>query len=170
MTKAVRCDEFGAAGINPGEARSPAAAEPEARWLLCFRAARDLGHRRCSSGGSSEILRWGNALPARLAGITLGLRAAGRLRRCVTKFRNSYRNQGEKMKSTPAAALTVTNLAESDDRAGAARGTRISAAPMSALTTTHLAERDEHGGTGRGVTMYNEAGKADAVSTAAKPH
>lgn len=74
------------------------------------------------------------------------------------------------MKSTPAAALTVTNLAESDDRAGAARGTRISAAPMSALTTTHLAERDEHGGTGRGVTMYNEAGKADAVSTAAKPH
>ena len=65
------------------------------------------------------------------------------------------------MKSTPAAALTVTNLAESDERSHAGREVRITAA----LTVTPLAERDEHGGTGRGVTMYNEAG-----STAAKPH
>lgn len=70
------------------------------------------------------------------------------------------------MKSTPAAALTVTNAAESVDRSDAGRGIRITAA----LTVTHLAERDEHSGTGRGVTMYNEAGKADAGSTAAKPH
>jgi hypothetical protein len=74
------------------------------------------------------------------------------------------------MKSTPAGALTVTDLAESDDRSDAGRNVQITAAPKSALTVTQLAERDEHGGTGRGVTMYNEAGKADAVSTAAKPH
>jgi len=74
------------------------------------------------------------------------------------------------MKSTPAAALTVTNLAESDDRPGADRNVRFSVAQVPALTVTPLAERDEHGGTGRGVTMYNEAGKADAVSTAAEPH
>jgi hypothetical protein len=73
------------------------------------------------------------------------------------------------MKSTPAGALAV-NFAESDDRSDAGRGIRITAAPASALTVTHLAERDERGGTGRGVTMYNEAGKADAGSTAAKPH
>ncbi len=70
------------------------------------------------------------------------------------------------MESTPAGALTVTNLAESDDRPGPDRNIRITAA----LTATPLAERDEHSGSGRGVTMYNEAGKADAVSTAAKPH
>jgi hypothetical protein len=70
------------------------------------------------------------------------------------------------MKSTPAATRTATNLAESDDRSDAGRGIRATAA----LTVTHLAERDEHSGTGRGVTMYNEAGTADAVSTAAKPH
>jgi hypothetical protein len=75
------------------------------------------------------------------------------------------------MKSTPAAALTVTNLAESDDRSDAGcDGVRIIYAAASPLTVTPLAERDEHGGTGRGVTMYNEAGKADPVSTAAKPH
>ena len=74
------------------------------------------------------------------------------------------------MKSTPAAASTVTNLAESDDRSGAGDNVRITAAPTPALTVTRLAERDERGGTGRGVTMYNEAGTADAVSTAAKPH
>jgi hypothetical protein len=67
------------------------------------------------------------------------------------------------MESTPAAALTVTNLAESDDRSAAGRNVRITAAATSALTVTPLAERDEHGGTGRGVTMYNEA-------DAAKPH
>jgi hypothetical protein len=70
------------------------------------------------------------------------------------------------MEFTPAAALTATNLAESDDRYDAGRGIRTTAA----LTVTRLAERDERGGTGRGVTMYNEAGTADAVSTAAKPH
>jgi hypothetical protein len=73
------------------------------------------------------------------------------------------------MKSTPAAALTVTNLAESDDHSDAGRSTHISAASASALTATPLAERDARSGTGRGVTMYNEAGKADAASTAAKP-
>jgi hypothetical protein len=67
------------------------------------------------------------------------------------------------MKSTPTAARTATNLAESDDRSDAGRGIRATAA----LTVTHLAERDEHGGTGRGVTMYNKAGTADA---AANPH
>ncbi|MDQ7809361.1 hypothetical protein Q5425_37025 [Amycolatopsis sp. A133] len=85
-------------------------------------------------------------------------------------FRNSYRNEGEQMRTTPTAALTVTNLAEPDDRSDAGRSVPIGAAPASALTVTPLAERDEHGGTGRGVTMYNEAGKADPVSTAAKPH
>jgi len=74
------------------------------------------------------------------------------------------------MKSTPATALTVTNLAESDDRPGADRGVKFNVAQGPALTVTPLAERDEHGGTGRGVTMYNEAGKADAGSTAAEPH
>ncbi len=73
------------------------------------------------------------------------------------------------MKSTSAAALTVTNLAESDDRSEAGRGVRVGFAPASALTVTPLAERDERSGTGRGVTMYNEAGKADPGSTAAKP-
>ncbi|MEV6621318.1 hypothetical protein AB0M83_10540 [Amycolatopsis sp. NPDC051106] len=71
--------------------------------------------------------------------------------------------RGKRMKSTPAATRTATNLAESDDRSDAGRGIRATAA----LTVTHLAERDEHGGTGRGVTMYNKAGTADA---AAKPH
>ena len=74
------------------------------------------------------------------------------------------------MKSTPATALTVTNLAESDDRPGADRGVKFNVAQGPALTVTPLAERDERGGTGRGVTMYNEAGKADAGSTAAEPH
>ncbi|RSM50755.1 hypothetical protein DMA12_00955 [Amycolatopsis balhimycina DSM 5908] len=73
------------------------------------------------------------------------------------------------MKSTPTAALTVTNLAESGDRSDAGRGVRVFAAPASALTVTPLAERDEHSGTGRGVTMYNEAGKADPGSAAAEP-
>ena len=71
------------------------------------------------------------------------------------------------MKSTPAAALTVTNLAETDDRPGADGNVKVTVAQTPALTVTHLAERDEHGGAGRGVTMYNEAGKADV---AAKPH
>jgi len=70
------------------------------------------------------------------------------------------------MKSTPTAGLTVMNLAESDDRSDTGRKIPIT----SALTATPLAERDEHSGAGRGVTMYNEAGKADAVPTAAKPH
>jgi hypothetical protein len=74
------------------------------------------------------------------------------------------------MESTSAGPLTVTNLAESDDRSDVGRNVRITAAPTPALTVTHLAERDEHAGTGRGVTMYNEAGKADAGSTAAEPH
>jgi hypothetical protein len=74
------------------------------------------------------------------------------------------------MKSTPTAALAVTNLAESGDRSDAGRSVRKTVAPASALTVTPLAERDEHSGTGRGVTMYNEAGKAGLVSTAAKPH
>jgi hypothetical protein len=69
------------------------------------------------------------------------------------------------MKSTPAAALTVTNPAKFDDCSDVGRGDRTTAAPTPALTVTHLAERDERGGTGRGVTMYNDAG-----STAAKPH
>ena len=73
------------------------------------------------------------------------------------------------MKSTPTAALTVANLAESDDRSEAGRSVRITAAAASALTVTPLAERDERGGTGRGVTMYNEAGKAGPGSTAADP-
>jgi hypothetical protein len=64
----------------------------------------------------------------------------------------------------------MKSIVESDDRSDAGRGIRTTAAPTPALTVTHLAERDEHGGTGRGVTMYNEAGKADAVSTAVKPH
>ncbi len=67
------------------------------------------------------------------------------------------------MKSTPAAAPKMTNPAESDERSDAGRGIRPTAAPASALTVTRLAERDEHAGTGRGVTMYNEAGKADAA-------
>ena len=70
------------------------------------------------------------------------------------------------MKFTPTAAIAATNLAESDDRPDAGRNVRIGAA----LTATPLAERDERIGAGRGVTMYNEAGKADAGSTAAKPH
>ncbi|HEY3708488.1 MAG TPA: hypothetical protein VGL64_03855 [Amycolatopsis sp.] len=74
------------------------------------------------------------------------------------------------MKSTPNGALTVPDLADSGDRSDAGRNVRATAAPTSALTVTQLAERDEHAGTGRGVTMYNEAGKADAGSTAAKPH
>ncbi|MEV6876597.1 hypothetical protein [Amycolatopsis sp. NPDC051128] len=74
------------------------------------------------------------------------------------------------MKSSPATPLTATNLAQSDDRPGADRDGRSSVARGPALTATPLAERDERGGTGRGVTMYNEAGKADAGSTAAKPH
>ena len=61
------------------------------------------------------------------------------------------------MESTPTA-LTVTKLAESDDRSEVGRNVRITAAPAAALTVTRLAERDERGGTGRGVTMYNEAG------------
>ncbi|MDT7800402.1 MAG: hypothetical protein QOI78_3835 [Actinomycetota bacterium] len=70
------------------------------------------------------------------------------------------------MKTSPAGALPVTNLAESVDRSDTGRDIPITAA----LTVTRLAERDERGGTGRGVTMYNEAGRADAGSTAAKPH
>jgi hypothetical protein len=73
------------------------------------------------------------------------------------------------VKTTPAAALTVTNLEESDDRPGADRDVRITVAQVPPLTVTPLAERDEHSGAGRGVTMYNEAGKADAGSAAAKP-
>ncbi|SEP54334.1 hypothetical protein [Amycolatopsis saalfeldensis] len=55
------------------------------------------------------------------------------------------------MESTRTAAFAVTKLGESDD---------LSDAPTPALTVTRLAERDERGGTGRGVTMYNEAGAA----------
>ncbi len=73
------------------------------------------------------------------------------------------------MKSTPADALTVTNLAESDDRHGADRAVEFHVAQGHALSVTPLAERDEHGDADRGVTMYNEAGRADAASTAAKP-